>query len=192
MRTCTSHALFDWGSASSAPIAEALLTPGLRVSTSETRKLLASAFRARFERASCGGELITGPSLWSRADVMQLLLHLVRMLSTRDYYDFVALYAPVNQLGEEDDWYQHIPALFDDRSKRRENRVLLARLREDDMPRDCVEQHERAAFGSPEPASTAKLAVARKLTLMAEMNKEFIADRRLWRWVEDAMDGQYN
>lgn len=30
--------------------------------------------------------------------------------------------------------------------------------------------------------------MARKLTLMSEMKERFVADRRLWRWIEDAMN----
>lgn len=34
-----------------------------------------------------------------------------------------------------------------------------------------------------------RLAVARKLTVMSEMNPGFIRDRRLWRWIEGALKG---
>lgn len=33
----------------------------------------------------------------------------------------------------------------------------------------------------------ARAAVARKLTLMSEMNPYFVADARLWRWIEGAL-----
>ena len=118
------------------------------------------------------------------------------MLSTRDYHDFAALYtlASPGQGGCEDDdesvARDVLPALFSERARRYENKRLLDELGEDDLPPDEVERQERESFGRPSsPATTEKLAMARKLTLMTEMNEGFAADRRLWRWIEDAMGG---
>ncbi|GAB1311527.1 hypothetical protein MFIFM68171_01737 [Madurella fahalii] len=179
--------VIDWGSASSVPITEALATPGLRISNSATEEALVAAFRAGFGRAPCDEEP-TGPTMWQRADMMRLFQRLVRMLSTRDYHDFVALFALLNRAEEDDEWYRRVPALFDERAEQRENRLLLAELRDDDLPQDYVEQQERATFGSSGAVNSERLAVVRKLTLMYHINKEFIADRRLWRWIEDSMN----
>jgi hypothetical protein len=56
------------------------------------------------------------------------------------------------------------------------------------MARDEVERRERALFRSPSRVGCVeKLAVARKLTLAAEMNGRFVANWRVWRWVEEAL-----
>jgi hypothetical protein len=91
--------IIDWGSVSSAPLTELLAAPGLlyRRSAAEQDPLV-GAFRAGFERASGdgdgsgGGCVPVGPSAWARADMVRLLQRLVRILSTRDYHDFGALY----------------------------------------------------------------------------------------------------
>ena len=66
----------------------------------------------------------------------------------------------------------------------------------DDMARDEAERREQGSFGSPSRAGCVeKLAVARKLTLAAEVNGRFVADWRVWRWVEEALrdgDGDGN
>ena len=108
------------------------------------------------------------------------------MLSIRDYYHFEALYA----LAHRPDGGEHasvdVPGLFGECGRRSENRRLLNELREENWSDEYVRKQERAAFGSPPPAE--RLAVARKLTLVSEMNKGFVADRRLWQWVEKALE----
>ncbi|KAK4031791.1 hypothetical protein C8A01DRAFT_41762 [Parachaetomium inaequale] len=168
----------------------------LHTRDSSTENPLVAAFRAVFERAASGGEPAVGPGTWQRAAMMQHLQRLIRMLSTRDYHDFAALYAlahPGQGGGKDDDGESAardvLPALFSERARRDENKKLLGELGEDDWPRDEVERQERASFVRPSsPATQEKLAVARKLTLLAEMNERLVADRRLWRWIEDAME----
>ncbi|SPQ17634.1 be2a466e-a0d6-44d2-9225-397dbde39b44 [Thermothielavioides terrestris] len=155
--------------------------------------LLNATFQARLEQA-CHIEHMP-PNIWKRADMMRLFHRLVRMLSTRDYHDFVALYSlgrcsDGNEEGrsESDEGNPDIPALFAERARQSENMQLLAELREDDSPPDYVKRQEQASILARAQAHPEKLAVARKLTLMSEMNERFVADRKLWRWIEDAME----
>jgi hypothetical protein len=49
-----------------------------------------------------------------------------------------------------------------------------------------LQERERACFPPKRTVNTDAIAVARRLTLMSEMNLAFLADHRLWRWVEEA------
>ncbi|KAL2017730.1 hypothetical protein VTK56DRAFT_1700 [Thermocarpiscus australiensis] len=184
--------IIDWASASTVPFAELLACPRmLQASASPAEKPLAAAFQARFKQAS-HVELVA-PDVWKRADMMRLFHRLVRMLSTQDYHDFAALYALArcwedNEEGQSDEGTPDITALFAERARRSENKQLLLELAEDDSPQDYVKRQEQASVGSRSRAHPEKLAVARKLTLMSEMNERFVADRKLWRWSEDAME----
>jgi hypothetical protein len=197
--------IIDWGSAASVPLTELLAAPGLlhRRSPAEQDPLV-GAFRAGFERASSGGGGVpVGPGTWARADMVRLLQRLFRMLSKQDYHDFGALYSLAHRgdgqdgdgdgdgegEGDGEGGAVDMAALFSERMGREENRRLLEELAVDDMPRDEVERCERASFGSPSSRAgcVEKLAVARKLTVAAEMNGRFVADWRVWRWVEEAL-----
>ncbi|KAG7288585.1 hypothetical protein NEMBOFW57_004938 [Staphylotrichum longicolle] len=124
--------------------------------------------------------------------MMRPFQRLIRMLSTQDVHEFETLHAlafPQEEEGGGDmgEGARDIAALFRDRARRSENMRLLAELSQDDLAPDEVARHERASFGKPSLVATEKVAVARKLTLMAQMNDRFVADRRLWRWLEAAL-----
>jgi hypothetical protein len=183
--------VIDWGSASSVPVSELLAAHGLlRTGGGPIEDSFVAAFQAGFDRAS-GPVPQAGPRTWHRAAMMRLFQLLVRMLSTRDYHEFEALHAlafPRKEEGEEDGGVtQDMPALFSERARRSENVRLLGELSQDDWSPDEVERQEGSSFGKPSLATAEKMAVARKLTLMAEMNERFVADKRLWRWVEEAL-----
>lgn len=178
--------IIDWGSSSSIPLAELLATPRSRGSTFPPDVSLVAAFRGGFDRAS-GNEQF-GWDMWKRADTVWYFQRVVRMLSIRDYHDFEVLYALVHKPDGERAGPGDIPRLFDERAQRYENRKLLDELGKDDLSQDYVKRQEQAAFGSSQAVNSDRLALARKLTLMSEMNKRFVADRRLWRWIEDTLE----
>lgn len=64
-----------------------------------------------------------------------------------------------------------------------DNKQLSTKLREDDLSEEDVKQREGDYFGNGKDAETDR-AVARKLTVMSEINRGFVADARLWRWIE--------
>jgi len=87
---------------------------------------------------------------------------------------------------EEGEAVADIRGLFVKWVSRRENRKLQKGLAVDDSSREYVEVEGCAAFGSS-PVSN-RLAVERKLTLMSEMSKRLVADKRLRQWIEDALE----
>lgn len=103
------------------------------------------------------------------------------MISAIDYHLFHSLYTSVDGAAGED---VDIPRLFHWHASREENRKLLAELAEDDAPDDHIEREERSYFAAVESNRT---AVASKLTLVSEMNVAFMADRKLWLWIDDAL-----
>ena len=161
------------------------MTPGVQDAASQAEAPLIAAFRNGFEEAA--GRQWPGPELWKRADMMWYIQRLVRMVSIHDYYNFEALYKLAWDSGAPEGEQVDIPALFVELSQREENKRLLEELREEDWPQEIVEMEERAAFGADMAACTDRVAVARKLTLMSTMNERFVADRRLWQWLEDAL-----
>jgi hypothetical protein len=76
--------------------------------------------------------------------------------------------------------------LFHERANRDENKALLAELQEEDLTGEELEKEERAHFPPSRTVNSDMLTVARKLTLMSEMNPLFFADHRLWKWIEEA------
>lgn len=52
--------------------------------------------------------------------------------------------------------------------------------RQDESDEDTFEKKEK---GSLKMETDERLAVARKLMLISEMNPNFVADKRLWRWL---------
>jgi hypothetical protein len=181
--------IIDWGSASTVPLPELLCAPGLlhHFWRSATGNHLVDTFRAGFER-ELDGQASVGPQTWKRADMMRLLDRLFRMLSIRDYHDFATLYALAHQKSEEE-VEEDLPALFNERARSSENKRLLEELKDDDLSPEEVAREEGESFGCPTtPRTVQRIAVARKLTVAAEINDTFsLADRRLWRWVEEAL-----
>jgi hypothetical protein len=76
--------------------------------------------------------------------------------------------------------------LFHERAKSDENQKLLSKLQQEDLTLEELQEEERACFPPSRTVNSDAVAVARKLTLMSEMNPGFLADRRLWQWIEDA------
>ncbi|KAF7552778.1 hypothetical protein G7Z17_g4073 [Cylindrodendrum hubeiense] len=170
--------IIDWGSAYAGPLSEMLATPGLSGSTSPPGESLVAAFRAGFGQ---GGKTIE-PELWVKGEMMWCFSRLVRLLSTQDYALFKTLFELAHEDGSDD-----IPRTFHERSMQEHGRELLAKLREDAEGEESEEDESEEEEGGPK-METERIAVARKLVLMSEMNPNFVADKRLWRWLGDALD----
>ncbi|KAJ3535793.1 hypothetical protein NM208_g6986 [Fusarium decemcellulare] len=174
--------IIDWGSATSGPIAELLATPGLAGSSLPPSRAQIDAFRSSF---TTEGATNIAPDDWKKGEMMWYFSRLIRLLSKQDYDLFRTLYELAYEV--KDSRSVDYPHLFHDRAQQEENKQLFSELQEDDLTEDEIKIKEEAAFFLAEEKKSDSLAVARKLTLMSEMNKGFVADRRLWRWIEDAL-----
>ncbi|KAK6445562.1 hypothetical protein FP744_10001810 [Trichoderma asperellum] len=177
--------IIDWSSASTGPIAELLATPGLGGSARPPSDSLIVAFRSGFgRRVTKISPELCNPKLWQTSDNMWYFSRLVRLLSRNDYEHFRRLFELVHEPSAEE---TGILYLFHERAKSDENKKLLVELQEDDMTAEEVHEQERISISSTRRADSDAIAVARKLTLMSEMNPGFLANHVLWRWVEEAL-----
>ncbi|KIH90281.1 hypothetical protein SPBR_00623 [Sporothrix brasiliensis 5110] len=64
----------------------------------------------------------------------------------------------------------------------------IVRKREEGKADNGDVQQMLTAVRKREERVTVRYAVARKLTLMSERNANFVADKRLWQWIEDALE----
>jgi hypothetical protein len=112
---------------------------------------------------------------------------LVRLPSKNDYKHFKRLFELVYETSaEEAGRSKGILWLFHERANWDENRKLLTELQEEDITVEELQEKERACFPLSRTVNSDAIAVARKLTLMSEMNPGFLADHRLWQWIEEA------
>lgn len=81
-----------------------------------------------------------------------------------------------------------IAALFRQQYALESNQKKMALLSEEDRCVADVEREEREYFFSKQDVKRCREAVARKLTVMAELNPAMVADRRLWHWIERVFD----
>ncbi len=91
-----------------------------------------------------------------------------------------------NVSAEESGNSKQILWLFHERSKRDANKQLLPELQKEDLTAEELQKQEQAAFPLSKTAKSDAVAVARKLTMISEMNPCFFADNILWQWVEKA------
>lgn len=175
--------IIDWSPTSSGPMPELLATPGFSGSVSPPTESLILAFRAGFSH-----KIHFESEEWEKAEMMWRFSRLVRLLSNQDYTLFKALYGLVHKAGSED-----IPQLFYDQSVQEHGRELMAELRQMELEEEDEEEDEEEETGDQtdgefgDTDESGSLDVARKLTLMSEMNPNFVADKRLWLWVESAL-----
>ncbi|KAK7425086.1 hypothetical protein QQZ08_008363 [Neonectria magnoliae] len=175
--------IIDWGSESSGPMIELVATLGLSGSLSPPKESLAAAFRSGF----CQGGQIFEPEQWGKAERMWRFARLVRMLSTQDYNHFKVLYDLVYEKDSED-----ILRMFREQSMQDHGKALMAKLSQGELEEEegHIEEQEDDEDGHVDESNGP--AVARKLTLMSEMNPNFVADKRLWLWIEKALEPAYS
>ncbi|EEQ31642.1 hypothetical protein McanMca71_004402 [Microsporum canis] len=169
---CNITCIIDWAFASTVPINLLLATPGLPHPRDEWELSLTSAFRSGFTSQSCLGS-------WEKSRMIWLFMRLVNMDSLQDYHLLAELYTLAN--GPQSTLLLHAfneqynqPAVTDMRN------ILSA----DDETATDVERHEKDYFSS---MGLDRHAVARKVNLAANLSTTFVADKRLWQWIERAL-----
>jgi hypothetical protein len=98
----------------------------------------------------------------------------------QDYHYFAELYALLYGPNDE----TNIPRLFKDIQKEEGFIELAGALAKDDRSAIKVKGDEEDYFRN---SGSRNEAIARKLTIVADMGEGFVEDRRLWRWIEEAI-----
>ncbi|CAH0016910.1 unnamed protein product [Clonostachys rhizophaga] len=183
--------IVNWGGACSAPVPDALVTPGPRdIAPYTMDPRLVIAFRNGFEQAAGMGRPYDR-RIWERADQMLFFQRLVRMRSMRAVYDFEKLFEMVNGQSRDHPTLSNLPELFAEVADTGPgNKQLRYELEMFEWCNKQVDTYVPTGRGGRTIENIDRVAVAQKLTMMAEMNKKFIADGRLWRWIEAALEGQ--
>ncbi|KAF5637892.1 kinase-like domain protein [Fusarium sp. NRRL 52700] len=181
--------IIDWSSASTGPVSELLSTPSLSSSAAPPPTFLATAYRSGFiQEATKKAQDVPDAILWKKSERMWYFTRLTRLLSKNDHQLFKKLYELIYEKENSVDTKDRILGLFYERASRDENVRLLTKLQEDDLSPEELLETERACFPPKKTVNTDSIAVARKLTLMSEINHTFLADHRLWKWVEAARE----
>lgn len=169
--------IIDWSFATSIPFVELLAVPGMPYPRCHTDPSLVVAFKDGFEGK--GGTIAS--QLWEDSEKIWHFQRLVFMDSLQDYHHFEELYNLVYAADRPTD---DIAALFRQQYAIESNQKELVHLSEEDQCAADVEREERKYFSSYREAEVNREAVARKLTVMAQLNPAMVADRRLWHWIE--------
>jgi hypothetical protein len=172
--------IIDWAFSSTVPISTLLMTPSLPHPRDEVDPTLVPTFRASFTHQFFEGKAVKlDPEFWDSTRRAWLFTRLVTLDGLQDYRYFTELYALVYKPEGE----INVPRLFRGAQKEIEFVELARTLAEEDRPVSEIKRDEEDYFRFSNPG---REAIARKLTLMAELSEGFVADRRLWRWIEEA------
>ncbi|KAK7417574.1 hypothetical protein QQZ08_011579 [Neonectria magnoliae] len=157
--------VIDWAFSSSVPFVELLTTPGMPYPRELPDQSLVTSYRVGYEQTSA-----QKPS-WEDTEKVWHFQRLLCMDSLQDYSHFQRLYSLVAK--EE---LPNIPVLFQDARKAASLELLE------------IPSNNRAEKYFSTKSTTNREAVARKLTVMMQLNKSFVADRKLWQWLVDALE----
>ncbi|CAJ0541159.1 Ff.00g079110.m01.CDS01 [Fusarium sp. VM40] len=138
---------------------------------------LIASFRSGFSQKS-------QRDMWDMSEVMWHFSRLVRLLSGQDLFLFQKLYEIVYKYEEALSDPIDYGRLFRERTMLPSNKQLLSMLGEDNLPDGEVKEREKDVFSG---VKSDRLAIARKLTIMSEMNPGFVGDESLWRWLEEVL-----
>ncbi|KAF9770263.1 hypothetical protein IL306_012213 [Fusarium sp. DS 682] len=179
--------IIDWSSTSTGPISELLAAPSLGTSAAPPSTSLTKAYRSGFsQKATEMSQKAPSPDLWTISERIWYFTRLTRLLSKNDHRLFQRLYDLIYDTFVDENGREGILWLFHERAKWSQNIKLLADLQKDDLTAEELQKEERAYFPPSRTLNSDVIAVARKLTLMSEMNPAFLADHRLWQWIEEA------
>lgn len=181
--------LIDWAFSSTVPPAQLLATPGLPHPRDLVLDLsLVSAFRSGFEtEVEKSGSIIESNS-WRVGEMVSRFMRLVNLGALQDYDHLEALRALAcgpGTYGVGGDSTDCPSDILETRATTREALALAAELAADDEPESEIRRREKEYFDA---VGDKRLALARKVALAAKMNPRFVADDRLWRWIDAVME----
>lgn len=182
--------VIDWAFSSTVPPAQLLAPPGLphpRDLVSDSS--LISAFRAGFESENRRiGECVIESNHWKIGQMVARFMRLVNLDALQDYNHLEALHVLAKGSvtpGDDGDDTNRLPSILAAEAMTRSALALAAELAADDEPESETYRREKEYFDA---VGAKRLALAHKVTISAKMNPVFVADRRLWRWVDAVME----
>ena len=177
---CNITCIIDWAFASSVPISELLTTPGLPHPRDQLEPSLIAAFRTGFLNHSIEEGKVIHQSIWEMADKVWHFLRLVNLDALQDYNHFAELYTLV--LGHQT---ADIPTIFREQYATGAVSDMAKTLSSEDQQPDKIKRDEDAYFSA---VGAERRALSMKLTIASELNQGFVADRRLWYWIEECLE----
>ncbi|KAK4145396.1 uncharacterized protein C8A04DRAFT_26905 [Dichotomopilus funicola] len=182
--------VIDWAFSSTVPPAQLFATPGLP----HPRDLvldssLVNAFRSGIETENkniSGGKI--EPNYWKAGQMVSRFMRVVNLDALQDYDHIEALYAlaggPVTSGLDRSDT-NSVSAILARRATSHDALALACELAADVEPGSEISRREKEYFDA---AGAKRLAIARKVAFAAKMNPRFVADGRLWRWVDEVLE----
>ncbi|RFU28974.1 hypothetical protein B7463_g7351, partial [Scytalidium lignicola] len=160
--------IIDWAFASTVPVSTCLITPSMPHPRDDTDITLDSAFKAGFTEHCGSGRVIT-PELWEHARRAWLFSRLVLLDGLQDYGYFKELFLSIHKPQED----INIPTLF--KTAQKEDYLV-------ELGKEIADEEEY----EPEILKQ-EYAIARKITMVSGLSQSFVADHRLWKWIEEIM-----
>ncbi|OBT77340.1 hypothetical protein VF21_03433 [Pseudogymnoascus sp. 05NY08] len=184
--------VIDWAFASTVPVSTALITPGLPHPRDGTEQFLDLAFKSGFVADRPHGEAKLELSLWECTRRAWFFTRLVLLDGLQDYYYFKELYTSVYKPTED----INISVLFKTAQKEDKLIELAEELADDEEWAPEILKYEEDYFAiirnrEKPTAKEATLigierhAIARKINMVSGVSQDFVADHRLWRWIEE-------
>ncbi|KAF4455315.1 protein kinase-like domain [Fusarium austroafricanum] len=182
--------VIDWAFSSTVPPAQLLAPPGLPHPRDLVSDLsLIDAFRFGFETKNRKiGEYVITSSHWKIGQMVVRFMRLVNLDALQDYSHLEALYVLAQGSGtpgDDGDDTNSLPAILASRAMTHDALLLASELAADDESESEICRREKNYFDA---VGAKRLALARRVTVAAKMNPRFVADGRLWRWVDAVME----
>lgn len=152
---------------------------------------LVSAFHSGFEAedSTDSGHNIK-PNDWKLGQMVSHFMRLVNLDSLQDLNHLEALYTlsrepATSNSGDEKKDNNGLLSMLVTRAMTEDALALAAELATDDEPESEVRRREKEYFDA---VGVKRLTIARKLSVAAKINPLFVADRRLWAWVDGLIE----
>ncbi|GLA55876.1 hypothetical protein AnigIFM63604_003095 [Aspergillus niger] len=162
--------IIDWAFTSSVPPAMLLVCPGLPHPRDSVQSSLIGAFVDGF----LAGEGFSGQSAldFSHTEFFWAFFRLVNLDSLQDFYYFCQIiHSYVGQ-----DVFPYIRGM----KEKKEFLEAAEHVPKDEEDEERSKQNEEQYFSCVGPQ---RHALSRHLTMIQQQNAQFVADKRLWRWI---------
>jgi hypothetical protein len=176
--------IIDCTSCLTVPLSTLLITPSFPHPRDTVDTAMISIFEDSVIRcSSLVNQGVSSPLSWDLAEKSRLFMRLIDLDGLQDYFHLVELYTLVYTNTNENDVRQQFNTLREDDVFIGEAKTLL----KDDLPASEIQKKEKEYFAHSQSGAE---ALARKLTEDADLDREFVADSRLWKQVGEVLKCQ--